>query len=183
MTRAGLTVVVFALFATACSPPPSSTQSSGPASPDCSPPAQHASAIAEVRQSVERGPLYAIASQSGLATCHATVEDGAIKLEYNFRDGASLWLTRSQETEYTDQEVRLASPLTESPVAVLTRAEQAAFDAKGCGIDWRKVETTKPSDEPGTTESIYRGEVCNCQARVRSDASGRVLRLQLRSAC
>jgi hypothetical protein len=171
------------LFAAACSPPPKATPSSGPSAPDCAPPPQHATTVAEIRRSVESGPFYAIASRSGLATCHATAEDGAIKLEYNFRDGASLWITRSQETEYTDQEVRLASPLTESPVTVLTRAEQAAFDAKGCGIDWHKVETTKPNDEPDTTESIYRGDVCNCQARARSDASGRVLRLQLRSAC
>jgi hypothetical protein len=111
------------------------------------------------------------------------VEDGAIKLEYTFRDGASMHVTRSQETEYTDQEVRLSSPLTESPVAVLTRAEQAAFGAKGCGIDWGKLETTQPGDEPGATESIYRGNVCNCQARARADTAGRVLRLQLRSAC
>ncbi len=40
--------------------------------------------------------------------------------------------------EYTDQEVRFASPLGGNPVAVLTGAEQAAFDAQGCGIDWRE---------------------------------------------
>jgi hypothetical protein len=104
-------------------------------------------------------------------------------LEYTFRDGASMRITRSQETEYTDQEVRLASPLNENPVAVLRRAEHASFDAQGCGIDFGTLETTQPGDEPGATESIYRGTVCNCQARARSDASGRVLRLQLRSAC
>jgi hypothetical protein len=139
--------------------------------------------VAEIRRTVEAGPLYAVASRAGLAGCHSSVEDGAIRLEYTFRDGASLHVTRSQETEYTDQEVRLTSPLTESPVAVLTRAEQAAFGARGCGIDWRKVATARPSDEPEATESIYRGDVCNCQARARADASGRVLRLQLRSAC
>lgn len=106
-----------------------------------------------------------------------------MKLEYTFRDGASLHVTRNEATEYTDQEVRLASPLGEPPVAALTRAEQAAFDAKGCGIDWRTVETRKLAEEPDATESIYRGTLCNCQARARSDAAGRVLRLQFRSAC
>jgi hypothetical protein len=179
---AGL-LVVLALFAAACSRPPSATQSSGSSAPDCAPPPQLASAVVEIRKSVESGPLYAVASRAGLAGCHTTAQDGAITLEYTFRDGASMHITRSQETEYTDQEVRLASPLTESPVAVLTRAEQAAFGATGCGIDWGKVEITQPGDEPGATESIYRGTVCNCQARARADASGRVLRLQLRSAC
>ncbi len=176
-------LAVLLVFAAACSRPPATTQSSGSSTPDCAPPPQQASAVAEIRRSVESGPLYAVASGAGLASCHATADEGAIKLEYTFRDGASMRITRSQETEYTDQEVRLASPLTESPVAVLTRAEQAAFDAKGCGIDWGKVETAQPGDEPGATESIYRGSVCNCQARARADASGRVLRLQLRSAC
>jgi hypothetical protein len=139
--------------------------------------------VAEIRRAIEDGPLYAVASRSGSASCHATAEDGTITLEYTFRDGASLRVTRSQGTEYTDQEVRLAAPLDEPAVDVLRRAEQAAFDAKGCGIDWSTVETTQPGDEPGATESIYRGTVCNCQARSRADATGRVLRLRLRSAC
>jgi hypothetical protein len=182
--RAAGSLAALALFAIACSPPPPTAQSSsGASAPDCAPPPPQATAVAEIRRSIEGGPLYAVASRSGLAGCHSTAEDGAITLEYTFRDGASMHVTRSQETEYTDQEIRLASPLTESAVAVLTRAEQAAFDAKGCGIDWRKVQTAQPGDEPGATESIYRGNVCNCQARARADATGRVLRLQLRSAC
>lgn len=176
-------LLVLALFSGACSRPSSSTQSSASSAPDCASPPQHARAVGEIRTSVESGPLYAVASRAGLSSCRVAAEDGAITVDYTFRDGASMRITRSQETEYTDQEVRLASPLTESPVAVLTRAEQAAFDATGCGIDWGTVETTQPADEPGATESIYRGNVCNCQARARTDASGRVLRLQLRSAC
>src|SRR5262245_43562084 len=125
-------LAVLLLIATACSRPPTATQSSGSSAPDCAPPPQQASAVAEIRKAVESGPLFAVASRGGLASCHTTAADGAITLEYTFRDGASMHITRSQETEYTDQEVRLASPLTESPVAVLTRAEQAAFDAKGC---------------------------------------------------
>lgn len=174
------------LFVAACSPPPSATPSSGRSSPDCASTAaspQDAQAVTTLRQAIEQGPFYALAARAGVATCRATREDGSTKLEYNFRDGASLHVTRNEATEYTDQELRLASPLGEPPVAVLTRMEHAAFDAKGCGIDWRTVETRKPTDEPDATESVYRGDVCNCQARARSDAAGRVLRLQFRSAC
>jgi hypothetical protein len=176
--------VTASLLAIGCAAPPGATQSSGSSSPDCpdSGAPQDSETVTTVRRAVEMGPLFIVVSRAGLASCRASREAGAITLQYAFRDGSSLHVTRNQATEYTDQELRLASPLGESPVAVLTRAEQASFD-KGCGIDWRTAETRQPADEPGTTESIYRGDVCNCQARARSDASGRVVRLQLRSAC
>ena len=174
--------IAVSLMATACSPPPSATPSSGQSSADCAASPQYTPAAAELRQAVEKGPFFAIASRAGVASCRVGGEDGAITLDYTFRDGAGLQVTRNPKTEYTDQDVRLSSPLGENPVDVLRRAEQAAFDS-GCGIDWGRVETSKPGDEPEATESVYRGDVCNCQARARSDASGRVLRLQLRSAC
>jgi hypothetical protein len=176
--------IAASVLAFSCSPAPSA----GVASPDCtsadaSAPPQAADALTELRRSVEAGPFYALASRSGVASCRVTRDADAITLDYSFRDGASLHVTRNPQTEYTDQEVRLASPLDESPVDVLMRAERATFDAKGCGINWRRLETSQPTDEPGATDSIYRGDVCNCQARARSDAAGRVLRLQFRSAC
>lgn len=179
-------LLVIALLAACSSPPSQSSATPAPSAPsaaDCAIPPQQAETIGEIRRSVESGPLYAIASTSGRASCRAEVKDDTITITYNFRDGASLLLTRSQATEYTDQEVRLAAPIADDAVAVLTRAEQAAFDAKGCGIDWQSGETTRATDEPGMTERVYRGDVCNCQARARTDASGRVVRLQLRSAC
>ena len=81
-----------------------------------------------------------------------------------------------------DQEARFASPLAEDAVALLTRVEQASFGTPGCGIDWRQPETRPASDDPKATESIYRGDTCNCQARVRSDAAGHVTGLVFRSA-
>ena len=36
---------------------------------------------------------------------------------------------------------------------------------------------------PGATETIYRGDTCNCQARVRKDKAGRTVGLVFRSAC
>ena len=188
MTKlAGRIVAGMSLFAIACSSVPATGQSTGAAPPDCtgtntgSP--QDTETLTALRRSVETGPFYAIGSRSGVASCRVTRDADAIRLEYTFRDGASLRVTRNPKIEYTDQEVRLVSPPSESAVAVLTRAEQAAFDAKGCGIDWRQPETAPAGDDPRATERIYRGDVCNCQARARSDASGRVVRLQLRSAC
>jgi hypothetical protein len=184
---AGQLLVTALLAACSSSPPPSqssaSPEAAAPSASDCAAPPQQVQAIREIRRSVESGPLYALASTSGLASCRAEFKDDTITVTYNFRDGSSLRLTRSQATEYSDQEVRLATPIADDAVAVLTRAEQAAFDAKGCGIDWSRSETTQARDEAGMTERVYRGNVCNCQARARTDASGRVVRLQLRSAC
>lgn len=167
--------------------PVASQSASGPP-PECTgadtgATAQDAKALTDLRRSIEMGPFYAIGSRSGLASCRVTRDSESIRLEYTFRDGASLRVTRNPKIEYMDQELRLVTALAESPVAVLTRAEQAAFGPKGCGIDWRQPEVGPATDDPRSTENVYRGEVCNCQARARSDASGRVLRLQLRSAC
>ena len=188
MTLASRLAVVTSLIAMSCSPVPVASQPAGTASPDCAAPSagaspQDASIVAALRRSVETGPFYTIASRSGVASCRVTSDADTIRLEYTFRDGAALRVTRNTKIEYTDQELRLVSPLGENPVTVLTRAEQAAFSPKGCGIDWLQPETAPAGDDPRSTERIYRGDVCNCQARARSDAAGRVLRLQLRSAC
>jgi len=184
-STSGQLIAVIALAAACSTPQPAVTGSSDNASPDCvgAPVSLDAQAITALRETVEKGPFYGIAARAGVAGCRAARDDGTIRLEYTFRDGASLRVARNEEIEYTDQDLRLASPLDESPVAALTRAEQAAFDGRGCGIDWRSIETRTPDDDPDATESIYRGDVCSCQARARSDAAGRVIRLQFRSAC
>lgn len=189
---AGATIVCRLLVATsltaaACSPMPAATQRAS-APPECSgsdavASAEDAKTLTDLRRSTEIGPFYAVGSRAGVVSCRITRDADSIRIEYTFRDGASLLVTRNPKIEYTDQELRLTFALVENPVAVLTRAEQAAFDSKGCGIDWRQPETAPASDDPRATENVYRGAVCNCQARARSDASGRVMRLQLRSAC
>jgi hypothetical protein len=130
------------------------------------------------------GPLYAaLARQSSVASCRIGNDSSAVTLEYTFRDGGWLQARRDPRIEYNNQEARFAMPPAEDPVAMLTRAEQLAFVPDGCGIDWRTPETQPSGDDPSTTETIYRGDVCNCQARVRKDTTGRVMRLLLRSAC
>ena len=183
-------LVVASSILPACSPVPVSSQSASSAPPPCvaadGSPAKHSpDAIANLRRAAETSPLYAVlASKTGQASsCRVSGDADAITLEYTFRDGGSLRVVRNSQIESSSQEARLASPLAEGPVEVLTRAEQASFGDKGCGINWRQPETKPAGDDPKTTESVYRGDTCNCQARVRRDASGRVLSLSIRSAC
>jgi hypothetical protein len=182
-------LLVTSVLVAACSTIPPASQAPAPASAaECTPAdaaatQPDAQTVAELRRTIEAGPLYAIASRSGPSACRVGQASDAIRVEYTFRDGTTLRATRNAKIEYSDQEVRFASPPSESPVAVLTRAEQAAFDGKGCGIDWRSGDTRAASDDPNARETIYRGETCNCQARVRSNTAGRVTGLLFRSAC
>ena len=141
-------------------------------------------AVAELRRSVEAGPLYVLlAATAPLASCRISGESTVLTLDYQFRDGGSLRAERDSSIEFSSQDVRFGSPWSEDPVAALTRAERAAFAPDGCGIDWRKAAQQSASDDANGTEDVYRGDVCNCQARVRRDAAGRVTGLVLRSAC
>lgn len=141
-------------------------------------------AVVEMRRAVEAGPLYVLlASTSPLASCRITAESTSLTLDYQFHDGGSLRAERDSSIEFSSQDVRFGSPRTDDPVAVLTSAERAAFDSGGCGIDWRKATQQSASDDAAGTEDVYRGDACNCQARVRRDTAGRVTGLVLRSAC
>ena len=140
--------------------------------------------LASLRHTVETGPVYALmVRKAGLTSCRIGNESGRLELDYRFLDGGSLRVRHDPSIEYDDLEARFASPLAEAAIALLTRVEQASFGATGCGIDWRQAETRPAGDDPKATESIYRGDTCNCQARVRSDAAGRVTGLVFRSAC
>ena len=147
-------------------------------------PGDAASALA-LQRSVETSPLYTIpASTEGVAACRIRYQpDGVLGLEYRFRGGGSLHVTRDARIEYTEQDARFALTVKEAPEAILARTERVAFGPNGCGIDWRHFETQAAEGELGVTETIYRGEICNCQARIRRGAAGQVIGLMFRSAC
>jgi len=168
---------------------PPAIQSAAPSQPiDCttsgtatSP--QDQDAAARLRATVERSPFYAVAARIGVKACHANQSSDELKLEYTFRDGGWLHVTRQRRIEYSDQEVRFATPLADDPMKVLTDAERTAFGNEGCGITWRDARTQPAEDDANAKETIYFGDVCNCQARVRTNAAGRVTGLLFRSAC
>ena len=188
--QARLFFVCGGLLLAACSTVPLPGQNATtPPAPQCvgaekAVPPKDADTIASLRRTVEMGPLYTIpATRSGVTACRIGYDEGVITLEYTFRDGGWLHVKRDSRIEYNDQEARFALPPTEDAVAVLTRAERAAFGDKGCGIDFKEKENQPADDDPTATETIFRGDVCNCQARFRTNTAGRVTGLLLRSAC
>jgi hypothetical protein len=175
----------------ACSASPRATQTSTAAAiPSCTPENGFAlqpdarETIASLKRAVEDGPIFAAsAARTGVASCRVAYDGGVASIDYQLRDGGWLRAKRDAKIEYSDQEARLTTPLAEDAVGVLQRAERASFGADGCGIDWKEPESKPPDDDRSAVEKIYRGETCNCQARVRSDASGKVFGLMLRSSC
>ena len=140
--------------------------------------------VAEVRRAVESGPLFQAVSDSSAATSCAATRDGkTVTLDYQFRDGSSLRATRDPVIEYTELTARLTSPPAQEPVEIMQRVERAAFSPDGCGIDWKTSQEQRPTDDPRATDRVYRGDTCNCQAVVRTDATARVAGLTFRSAC
>jgi hypothetical protein len=147
--------------------------------------AQQAREAAQWQAAVEQGPLYAAASASSpRAACELAHDaDGQLMLSYRFRDGNALRASHNAAIEYDEQSAHFEQPPAEDPLALLARAERAAFGDGGCGIAWKPDEVGAVDGQPGVTETVYRGDVCNCQARVRRGAQGQVLALLLRSAC
>lgn len=145
--------------------------------------AQEVQAVAALKSSVESGPLYVIPASAGVAACTVSVDEGAIMLEYRFKDGGWLNVKRDARIEYMEQVAQFHFPRDSDPVAVLAEAEQAAFGSDGCSIDWRTPDTQEVPDDSGGTQTLYYGDVCNCRAGVRQNTSGHVVEFTLRSAC
>lgn len=189
MTSMTRFLVLGIILLSACSVPASSEEPAAPkAAPRCIVEGRLSSQVStffkEQQHVVESNPLYAIqASAANVSGCRISYKEKIMDLEYQFQDGGWFRLTLDPRIEYANREVRLALPLAEDPVAILKRAERKAFGAKGCGIDWLKQETQSALDDERATETVFYGEVCNCQARIRRDAAKRVVGLILRSAC
>ncbi len=146
---------------------------------------QDAVTVAALQRNIETSPFYTIpASTAGLATCQVSFyPGGAIGLEYHFREGAWLQVKHDASIEYTEQYVRLNLTSKEQPEAILARAERAAFGVNGCGIAWHQSETQQAEDDRSVTETLFRGDICNCQARIRRNTFGHVVGFLLRSSC
>jgi hypothetical protein len=149
-------------------------------------PSLHDVALAKsLQRNIETSPLYTIpASTVGFSTCRIHYyPEGLIELEYHFRAGAWLRVRNDETIEYTEQSARFNLTSKEHPEAMLARAERAAFGVDGCGIDWHQSEIQQAEDDGNLADTLFRGDICNCQASIRRNASGHIVRFMLRSAC
>jgi hypothetical protein len=180
---------LFALGACVGTTPISSTDSPPLAISDCARIGETASAqqvadAAALLAATERGPLFiTLKAASSTQNCRVRFEPGTVEIYLRMTDGSWLRVARDSRIELYEEEARLAVPLSEEPTAWLRRAAVAAFGDGACGIDWRASEIEQAADDRSATEHVFRGDVCNCQARLRRDATKRVVGALLRRAC
>ena len=175
-------------LAVACSTPPAAQQRATAPAVECVPASgavapEGVEGVDEARRAAESGPLYAaLTERAAVASCQVRVDAGQVTLEYTFADGGALTFERNPIIEYGNQEARVAGLSAVSAVELLRQVERSLSAPDGCGIDWQDA-TPVESALPGVTETAYYGETCNCQARLRTDASGGVTGIVFRSAC
>lgn len=133
---------------------------------------------------IDHNPLYlAAAPATGHARCKLLFQpSGAVQLEYAFK-GSALTLRNDPQLEYTEQRLRVKSPLRVEPEALLADAEHYLYGEKGCRIDWAQGETLHPAKSSRATETVWHGDVCSCRATVEKNASGRVTGVSIKAAC
>lgn len=138
------------------------------------------------QQKVQSLPLFAAAAdRSSLSCSTSSPDDGAQTLLYRFGNGNVLRAVRDNRIELLDHTATFTAAPAD-PLQLLRATERALYGPSGCGIDWSAPETLAARKGTGATQgntTIYRGDVCNCQAIVQRHSNGRVTALTLKSAC
>ena len=115
-------------------------------------------------------------------SCKFDSANGNLALTYTFRSKAQLVAKTNPGIEYNEQRLEVSGMSGEKAKALLKAAEKEAYKPDACGIAWDKPDSDGPGEAAGTREVIYRGDTCNCQARVIYRKKC-VVTLILRSAC
>ena len=138
--------------------------------------------LAALQTRVEAGFLFKHAvTKLGAASLSCSRPDELpAQLSYTFARGGSLEVSVDSRIEYFKETLTtLGLPLPDA-VGLLKAEEARVYSPAGCGIHWQTPETHAADD--GTKEDVYRGDSCNCQARVKS-RDGSAVTLALSSAC
>jgi hypothetical protein len=160
------------------------------AAPSCAPPELAAMATAsqkqvrDLQQHIEAGPFYKkMLQQLGKPqSCSVRQQGDAIALSYSFSKDAHLEAQTDAAIESSMLRATFPGLNREKALALLKKGESDSYAKDGCGIDWKKPEDQSMDDPPGSHATVFRGDACNCQARIvyQGDA---VVALILSSAC
>ncbi len=156
----------------------------------CSPPgvagmpASSQKQVREFQQRVEAGPFYKKVLQQlgGPQSCNVKLDGDNIRLWYVFRDDARLDAQISSTIESSEQRASFRGLSGKEALALLKKGELDSFGRDGCGIDWNRPEDQAMGGPPGSRATVFRGDACNCQARIVYQGTS-VVALVLRSAC
>jgi len=133
---------------------------------------------------IEDGPLYqALQQRLGPPRgCVRSVQAEGLRLAYKFSKSGALVARIDPRIEFFEQRANLKGLDEAEAKSLLQAAETHAFGTTGCGIAWDYPVTEERGTFGGSREVVYRGDACNCQARVAYDGA-KVIGLVLRSAC
>lgn len=177
--RVNLLIASLSVVIPACAAGVGADSSSCPAVLSAADPALRR-AYVEFRQSIEAGPI--VGALGRPSTCRARVDNGTVRLEYAFAEGATLEAHRDPAIEFTEQRLTKRGLARTTALALLQRTEQWAFGGKGCNIPWMQPPTEESGAAPDAKDLTYRGDVCNCQGRLEF-TGGVLMGLVFRSAC
>jgi hypothetical protein len=140
--------------------------------------------VREFQQRVEAGPFYVeLMRRLGKPkSCSLKLDGDAIALSYVFRHNAHLSTRTNPTIEYSQQRAELRGLSREEAIALLKKAETDSYGRDGCGINWTHSEDEATDDPPKSHATVFRGDSCNCQARIIY-AGTSVVALVLSSSC
>ena len=177
IVAAGALFLPAALHSATCPPDLSTTASAAAA------PAARQQQVRDLQKALLTSPFYKelVRRDGKPLACGVTLDDTIVKLTYSFRNKATLESTVTAGAESAEQRMQVRSITANAATALLKIAEKSSFNG-GCGIVWGKPAEEAAGDQPGTRELVYRGDTCNCQARLVYKGKS-VIGLILRSAC
>jgi hypothetical protein len=163
--------------------------SQSPAS-TCSPPnlaslaASSQKQVRELQKRVEAGPFYRkMRQQLGKPqSCDVKQDGDSIALSYAFRNDAHLEAQVNSTIESSRQRAEFRGLSREKALALLKKGESNSYGKDSCGVDWSKPEDQSLEDPPGSRATVFRGNSCNCQARIVYQGNS-VVAVVLSSAC
>jgi len=148
-------------------------------------PADHRQQAADFLAHIKAGPFYKelLRRRGKPSTCQLAINGDNLTVTFGFRGGAQLLAKANPAIEYSEQRMDLRGLTRSQALALVKAGEKQAWGAKGCGIRWRSPDEDSPGDQPGSHEVVYRGDNCNCQARLVYEKRNVLAALVLRSAC
>lgn len=158
--------------------------------PSCTPPelqgmtAASQKQVRDLEQRVETGPFYKkMFQQLGKPqSCSANQEGDAVALSYVFPKDARLDVQANAAIESSMQKAAFPGLNREKALALLKKGESESYGKDGCGINWKQPENETMDDPAGAHATVFRGDSCNCQARILYKGNA-VVALVLSSAC
>ena len=122
----------------------------------------------ELRKQVEAGPFYKeLVRRFGRPQrCQLDADGEKIALSYAFRNNAHLDARTDPSIEYSEQRTQFSGLNGERALALLKKGEEDSFGRDGCGIDWKRSEDESTDERDGSRAAVFRGNSCNCQARI-----------------